>query len=209
MSNEIQVFTNEKFGSVRTTVIDGKPWFVARDVAVALGYTNPRKAIGDHVDPSDKGVTKCDTLGGAQKMVVINESGLYSLVLSSKLPAAKQFKRWITCDVIPAIRQHGAYISDEVLLRILADPAQAHMLVMEYIQELEQHGYLVRRQGRKPDGKMGGVEYCENVDKPHEARLSGAEQAFCLGVTPCFLLQGTGDFQENYCTVIPNVLYYL
>lgn len=144
MSNEIQVFTNEKFGSVRTTVMDGKPWFVARDVAVALGYTNPRKAIGDHVDPSDKGVTKCDTLGGAQKMVVINESGLYSLVLSSKLPAAKQFKRWITCDVIPAIRQHGAYFSDEVLLRILADPAQAHMLVMEYIQEALENERLTK-----------------------------------------------------------------
>lgn len=135
MHNEIQVFTNEKFGSVRTTILDGKPWFVGRDVAVALGYSNPRKALADHVDEDEKGVTKCDTLGGAQGMTIINEAGLYSLILSSKLPTAKQFKRWITHDVIPAIRQHGAYFTDAALLRLLSDPTQAHMLVMEYVQE--------------------------------------------------------------------------
>lgn len=135
MHNEIRVFTNEKFGSVRTTIIDGKPWFIARDVAIALGYTNPSKAVNDHVDDDDKGVTKRYTLGGDQEMTVINESGLYSLVLSSRLPTAKQFKRWITHNVIPAIRQHGAYFTDDTLLRLLADPMQAHMLVMEYVQE--------------------------------------------------------------------------
>ena len=135
MHNEIQVFTNEKFGSIRTTVIDGKPWFVAKDVATALGYSNKRQAIKDHVDDDDKGVVKHDSLGGAQEMTVINESGLYSLILSSKLPTAKQFKRWITHDVIPAIRQHGAYFTDATLLQLLADPMQTHMLVMEYVQE--------------------------------------------------------------------------
>lgn len=135
MHSEIQKFTNEQFGTIRSVVRDGKPWFVGRDVALALGYSNPRKALADHVDAEDKGVTKCDTLGGAQDFTIINESGLYALILSSKLPTAKQFKRWVTHDVIPAIRQHGAYFTDDTLGRLLADPAQAHLLVMEYVQE--------------------------------------------------------------------------
>lgn len=135
MYNEIQKFTNEQFGTIRTVIRDGKPWFVGRDVALALGYSNPRKALTDHVDAEDKGVTKCDTLGGAQDFTIINESGLYALILSSKLPTARQFKRWVTHDVLPAIRQHGAYFTDETLHRLLADPTQAHLLVMEYVQE--------------------------------------------------------------------------
>lgn len=105
----LQVFQNPDFGEIRTTVLDNAPWFVGKDIAAALGYSNTRKAIADHVDPEDKGVTKCDTLNGAQRMVTINESGLYSLILSSKLPAAKKFKRWVTSEVLPAIRQSGGY----------------------------------------------------------------------------------------------------
>lgn len=105
----LQVFQNPDFGEIRTTVLDNAPWFVGKDIAAALGYSNTRKAIADHVDPEDKGVTKCDTLNGAQRMVIINESGLYSLILSSKLPAAKKFKRWVTSEVLPAIRQSGSY----------------------------------------------------------------------------------------------------
>lgn len=134
MQNEIQVFTNEKFGSVRTTVIDSKPWFVGKDVAVALGYSNPQKAIRDHVDDEDRTVNDSFTVNGTP-VTLINESGLYSLILSSKLPTAKQFKHWITHDVIPAIRQHGVYFTNDALLRLLADPTQAHLLVMEYVQE--------------------------------------------------------------------------
>lgn len=105
----LQVFQNPDFGEIRTTALDNAPWFVGKDIAAALGYSNTRKAIADHVDPEDKGVTKCDTLNGAQRMVTINESGLYSLILSSKLPAAKKFKRWVTSEVLPAIRQSGGY----------------------------------------------------------------------------------------------------
>lgn len=89
--NELQVFENKEFGKIRTVEIDNKPYFVGKDVAEILGYSNPRKAIIDHVDNEDKGVTKRDTLGGNQKLTVINESGLYSLILSSKLPQAKKF----------------------------------------------------------------------------------------------------------------------
>lgn len=94
--NELTVFNNEEFGEIRTITIDGEPWFVGKDVAEVLGYSNPRKAMIDHVDTEDKGVTKCDTLGGTQEMAIINESGLYSLIISSKLPNAKAFKRWVT-----------------------------------------------------------------------------------------------------------------
>jgi len=111
----LKVFSDERFGTVRTTVIDGEPYFVGKDVTGILGYSNSRKAIGDHVDEEDKGVTKCDTLGGVQDMVIINESGLYSLILSSKLPTAKEFKRWVTAEILPSIRRHGMYAVDEVL----------------------------------------------------------------------------------------------
>ena len=107
--NKIQIFENSEFGKVRTLMINGEPWAVGRDVAEALGYKNPRQAVIDHVDPEDKGVVKRDSLGGNQDTVIINESGLYSLILSSKLPKAKEFKRWITSEVLPALRKTGHY----------------------------------------------------------------------------------------------------
>lgn len=109
MANEIKVFSNEEFGKVRVLNIDNEPWFVGRDVAEVLGYSNTRDAISKHVDEEDKGVAKCDTPSGAQQMTIINESGMYSLILSSKLPSAKKFKRWVTSKVLPAIRKTGSY----------------------------------------------------------------------------------------------------
>lgn len=110
--NRVQIFENPAFGRVRTTEINGEPWFVGKDVAEALGYNNTRKAISDHVDEEDKtdGVTIRDAIGREQNPVLIKESGLYSLILSSKLPTAKEFKRWITSEVIPSIRKNGGYI---------------------------------------------------------------------------------------------------
>lgn len=125
--NEIQIFKNEDIGAIRTIDINGEPWFIGKDVTDILGYANSRKAIGDHVDDEDKGVTKCDTLGGVQEMAIINESGLYSLVLSSKLESARKFKRWITSEVIPQIRKTGAYHTPKTYaeaLRALADEAE-------------------------------------------------------------------------------------
>lgn len=109
----IQIFNNTQFGQVRAVTIDGEPWFVGKDVAERLGYTNPQKAIRDHVDDEDKGVNEMFTPGGKQQVPIINESGLYSLVLSSKLPTAKAFKRWITSEVIPSIRKNGGYINGQ------------------------------------------------------------------------------------------------
>lgn len=112
---ELQIFNNTELGSVRIATIDNEPMFVGKDVAEILGYSNPRDALAKHVDDEDKGVAKCDTLGGVQDLTVINESGLYSLILSSKLPKAKKFKRWVTSEVLPSIRKHGVYAIDEVL----------------------------------------------------------------------------------------------
>lgn len=110
--NNISTFRNPAFGSVRAVSINNEPYFVGKDVAEILGYSNPRKAMIDHVDAEDKGVTKCDTLGGTQEMTIINESGLYSLILSSKLPKAKEFKRWVTSEVLPTIRKTGGYVNN-------------------------------------------------------------------------------------------------
>lgn len=133
--NELQIFENEEFGKVRTLSKDGEPWFVGRDVAEILSYTNSRKAIGDHVDEEDKGVTKCDTLGGVQELTVINESGVYSLVFGSKLPKAKAFKRWVTSEVIPAIRKHGGYLTPDKVEEILTNPDSIIRLATQLKEE--------------------------------------------------------------------------
>ena len=104
-----QIFKNAEFGQIRTCLVNGETYFVGKDVASALGYKNASKAMADHVDDEDKGVTKRYTLGGNQEMTVINESGLYALILSSKLESARRFKRWVTSEVLPAIRQNGRY----------------------------------------------------------------------------------------------------
>lgn len=113
---ELQVYKNAEFGSVRTTTIGGQPYFVGKDVADILGYSNTRKALIDHVDKEDKDdVTIRDAIGRNQTMTAINESGLYSLILSSKMPNAKKFKRWVTSEVLPAIRKHGLYATDDLI----------------------------------------------------------------------------------------------
>lgn len=108
-NNQVQIFENPEFGKMHALTIDGEPWAYANEVAAALGYKNPRQAIVDHVDPEDKGVAKRDTLGGNQNTTIINESGLYSLILGSKLPKAKEFKRWVTSEVLPTLRKTGSY----------------------------------------------------------------------------------------------------
>lgn len=109
--HELQIFNNEEFGQIRTVEIDGEIYFVGKDVTEILGYSNPRKAIIDHVDEEDKtdGVTIRDSIGREQNPVCINESGLYSLILSSKMPNAKKFKRWVTSEILPTLRKTGSY----------------------------------------------------------------------------------------------------
>lgn len=111
--NELQVFNNAEFGQLRTTVIDGLPWAVGKDVALALGYVKPTDAVRKHVDDEDQGISKMETPSGMQDTVIINESGIYSLIFASKLPSAKRFRRWVTTEVLPAIRANGCYTPGE------------------------------------------------------------------------------------------------
>lgn len=122
MNNKLKVFDNPAFGSVRVIEINDTPWFVGKDVAEILGYSDPQKSIKMHVDDEDKLTRQIVVSGQSRNVYVINESGLYSLILSSKLPAAKQFKRWVTTEVLPAIHKHGAYMTPEVIEQTLLNP---------------------------------------------------------------------------------------
>ena len=105
---ELQIFENDEFGKIRTLLIDGEPWFIGKDIAEKLAYTNTAKAIRDHVDEEDKLIERIVLSGQKRSIICINESGLYSLILSSKLPTAKKFKRWLVGTVLPTIRKTGA-----------------------------------------------------------------------------------------------------
>ena len=111
--DELQVFNSPEFGDIRAVEVSGEPWFVGKDMAEALGYQNPQRAIREHVDDEDKGVTEMVTPGGKQSLPIINESGVYSLIFSSRLEKAREFKRWVTSVVLPSIRKHGAYIAPQ------------------------------------------------------------------------------------------------
>lgn len=114
--NEVKLFENEEFGIARTVIIDGEPWFVGRDIALALGYAKPQNAIRDNVDDEDARIEGIPSNSGTQQTLIINESGLYSLILRSQLDSAKKFKKWVTSEVLPSIRKNGGYISGQETL---------------------------------------------------------------------------------------------
>ncbi len=136
MEKEILKFTFEGTEEIRAIQIDGEPWFVGKDVAEILGYTRPTKAIQDHVDDEDKDeVPIRDSIGRMQKTPIINESGLYSLILSSKLPTAKKFKRWVTSVVLPSIRKHGMFATEKTIDQMLEDPDTMIKVLTEMKEE--------------------------------------------------------------------------
>lgn len=150
---EVTVFKNlvhPEFGELRTVEIDGEPWFVGKDVAAALGYTKERNALDKHVDKDDalkRGVT--DSMGRTQQMTIINESGLYSLILSSKLPSAKEFKHWVTSEVLPSIRKNGAYIRNQENMTPAEIVARGLIAAQKIIEERDKEiAHLNNRCGR-------------------------------------------------------------
>ena len=148
---KIEVFTNAEFGQVRTLTIDDEPYFVGKDVAIILGYAKPTDAVRKLVDEEDRGISKMETPSGIQEMTIINESGLYSLILSSKLPNAKRFKRWVTAEVLPSIRKHGAYMTDSTLEQALTSPDFLIKLATELKTEKEKRQALeVQAEENKP-----------------------------------------------------------
>lgn len=141
--NKLQIFSNQEFGTIRTTEINGEPFFVGKDVAEALGYEKPRNAIAQHVDPDDalkQGLT--DSLGREQEAIFISESGVYALVFGSQLPKAKEFKHWVTSEVLPTIRKHGAYATPATIESIIADPDNGIKLLTALKEEQEKRKAL-------------------------------------------------------------------
>ena len=148
MEEKMQVFMNPEFGSVRIIDKEGEPWFVGKDVAAALGYGAGKSlanAVAKHVDTEDKGVIDLMTPGGKQRTGIINETGLYSLVLSSKLESAKKFKRWVTKDILPSIRKHGAYMTPETLQAAILNPDVMIQLCQQLKSEQEKNKVLEKK----------------------------------------------------------------
>lgn len=139
MEMDLKIFNNEEFGEIRVLDKEGQPWFVGKDIAERLGYVNTRDALLKHVDAEDKEVVKCDTLGGKQSLTTINESGLYSLILSSQLPTAKQFKHWVTSEVLPSVRKTGQYLAANSISIDIRESLKTDMeqIVEEHLQEIE------------------------------------------------------------------------
>ncbi len=152
---DLQIFNSPEFGAIRTIEKDGEPWFVGKDVAVVLGYGDTDQALRKHIDDEDKLTRRFDGSGQNRQMTIINESGLYSLVLSSKLPTAKKFKRWVTNEVIPSIRKHGAYMTPETLEKVLLSPDTLMQLAQNLKDEQEKRKVLETKiEQDKPKGSL-------------------------------------------------------
>ena len=143
--NELEIFKNEEFGEIRTVVIENEPWFVGKDVAEILGYVDTNKAISMHIDEDDKLNDKTASSLGQRGGWFINESGLYSLILSSKLPTAKKFKHWVTSEVLPTIRKHGAYMTDEKAFDVLHNAGGLADLLQQAAEQLKQKDVQIER----------------------------------------------------------------
>lgn len=184
--NDIQVFNNPEFGEIRTVEIGNEPWFVGKDVARALGYAKPENALGTHVDGDDtlkQGIM--DSLGRSQNTTLINESGVYSLVMSSKLPTAKKFKRWVTSEVLPSIRKHGAYMTPETLEKMVLTPDFGIRLLTELKAEQD---------------KRKALEATVEEQKPHvlfSNAVSASKTTILIGALAKLLKQNGIDIGQN------------
>lgn len=141
MDNKLVTFENAAFGKIRTLTIDGEPWFVAADVCKALELGNPSMTV-ERLDADEKGISSVDTLGGKQRMAIINEPGLYSVILCSRKPEAKAFKRWITHEVIPAIRKYGGYMTKSLLEQVLENPNLIYEFARRMLEEQQKNERL-------------------------------------------------------------------
>ena len=156
----IQIFNNPEFGDIRTVDQNGEPWFVGKDVAAALGYSNPQKAIRDHVDEQDRGVNEMDTPGGKQPIATINESGVYSLIFGSKLEGAVRFKRWVTSEVLPALRKTGSYMMPKLSKEMQALFMLDNTMTVDYNQQR----VLRKAISRAVIGALGGEDTPAYID---------------------------------------------
>ena len=148
--NEITIFNNEEFGTIRAIERDGEPWFLGKDVADILGYSNSRKALSDHLDEEDKNtVTIRDGISGNPNKTIINESGVYALIFGSKLPKAKEFKRWVTSEVLPSIRKKGIYMTDSKAYDLLNNENSLADLLLQAGEQLKQKNIIIEEMRSK------------------------------------------------------------
>lgn len=162
--NELQIFQNKEFGEVRSLVINNEPWFVGKDVAEALGYKNSKNAVPTHVDEEDKLSTQIEYTGQKRNVTVINESGLYSLILSSKLPNAKKFKRWVTSEVLPTLRKTGPYT------KVPTDPRELLMLTIKAHEQTAQRVDVLEE-------KVSSLEKSTTIDSSQQYTLEKIAKA--------------------------------
>lgn len=175
--NEIQIFKNKDFGEIRTVMVNDEPYFVGKDVAEVLGYSAARNAIATHVDNEDKLTHQISASGQKREVTLINESGLYSLVLSSKLPTAKKFKHWVTSEVLPSISRHGAYMMPETLDRMISSPEFGIRLLTALKDEQEKRKELEQENAaqRQRIGEMRPKEiFADAVSVSDDSILIGA-----------------------------------
>lgn len=189
--NEIQIFKNPQFGAIRTVEKNGEPWFVGKDVAESLGYAKSRNALAVHVDAEDKKDALIrGTLGGTQAMTVINESGLYSLILSSKLPSAKAFKHWVTHEVIPSIRKTGGYIEGQEHMSDADLMAKALLIAQRQIEQRQQQIDMLQAENARllPD-----AEYGRDLQASNGITTTSIAKEFCMSARALNgLLHGLG-----------------
>ena len=162
--NELQIFQNKEFGEVRSLVINNEPWFVGKDVAEALGYKNSKNAVPTHVDEEDKLSTQIEYTGQKRNVTVINESGLYSLILSSKLPNAKKFKRWVTSEALPTLRKTGSYT------KVPTDPRELLMLTIKAHEQTAQRVDVLEE-------KVSSLEKSTTIDSSQQNTLERIAKA--------------------------------
>lgn len=169
--NELQIFNNEEFGNVRSFMIDNEPWFVGKDVAEALGYKNVRDSLARHIDSDDKrdGVVIHDSMGREQKPIIINESGLYSLILSSKLESAKKFKHWVTSEVLPTLRKTGSYA------KVPTDPRELLMLTIKAHEQTAQRVDVLEE-------KVSDLEKSTTIDSSQQYTLERIAKTTVISV---------------------------
>ena len=156
--NNLMIFKNEEFGEIRSIEIKNEPYFIGKEIAEVLGYSNPLKAIREHVDEEDKGVNEMVTPGGKQNMILINESGLYSLIMSSKLPNAKRFKRWVTSEVLPSIRKTGGYIAGEENMTEDELVLKAMTVLNAKVENLKQKNKQLQEDNEKQNQLIGELK---------------------------------------------------
>lgn len=162
MENDIQLF-NFNGSKVRTLIVDDKPYFVGKDVARILGYQNPSRDINRHVESEDRQNYQNGSLESNRGLTIINESGLYSLILSSKMPRAKEFKHWVTSEVLPSIRKHGAYVTNDLAVKLTTDPTELGQFLQNIGKQVDQLQQTNTKLKKQIDDEQPDVRFSKSI----------------------------------------------